>query len=180
LKRNNLIGCFAFVLGMSNMLHAQALPTASRLGSISAGAGWFLSNPDFGQKNIQGMTFYSDFDFGRHFGAEGEIHYSIITPTDVSENHYVLGPRFILPQKHVAPYAKVLFGAGHFGLQLGNNTLPQTNTYFTYVVGGGIDVHVLHHLDIRAIDLEVQKWPGFPPNGLTPWSGSVGAAYVFH
>jgi hypothetical protein len=181
LKRNILIGCFAYLLGMPVMLlHSQAIPTASRLGTISAGAGWFYSNPDYAQRKIQGMTFYSDFEFGRYWGAEGEIHYTVVAPTDITENHYVLGPRFVLHQKRVEEYAKILFGAAHFGLQAGSNPLPQTDTYFTYVMGGGVDVHVLRHLDIRAFDFEVQKWPGFPPNGLTPWSGSVGAAYVFH
>jgi hypothetical protein len=168
------------ILGMATMLRGQALPTASRIGSIQAGAGWFLANPDFGQSHIQGMTFYTDLNFAHNLGLEGEIHYSVITPSDVSENLYLAGPRYILREKRVEGYAKVLFGAGHFGLQIGSNPVPQTNTYFAYVIGAGVDVHVTHHINIRAFDFEVQKWPSFPTNGLSPLSGSVGAAYVFH
>ena len=182
MKRHTLIVGLAWtcILGMATMLRGQALPTASRIGSIQAGAGWFLANPDFGQSHIQGMTFYTDLNFAHSLGLEGEIHYSVITPSDVSENLYIAGPRYILRQKRVEEYAKVLFGAGHFGLQIGNNPVPQTNTYFVYVVGGGVDVHVTRHINIRAFDFEVQKWPSFPTNGLSPLSGSVGAAYVFH
>jgi len=170
----------ACLFGMATMLHSQALPTASRLGSIQVGAGWFYANPDFAQRNIQGMTFYSDINFPHNIGLEGEIHYSVITPTDVSENTYLLGPRYIVRYKRVEGYAKVLFGPGHFGLQVGSNPVPQTNTYFVYAIGAGIDVHATRHINIRAFDFEVQKWPGFPPHGLTPLSGSVGVAYVFH
>ncbi len=150
------------------------------MGSLSAGAGWFYSNPDFGQRNIQGMIFYSDFDISRHFGAEGEIHYSVLTPTNVSENLYVAGPRYVFRQNRFEEYAKLLFGAGHFGLQIGGTTVPQTNVYFAYVAGFGVDVHATRHVNVRAFDFEIQKWPGFPQNGLSPMSGSVGAAYVFH
>ena len=182
MKRHTLITglAFACILGVASMLHGQAIPTASRVGSVQAGAGWFLTNPDFAQTNIQGMVFYTDLDLAYSLGLEGEIHYSVITPSDVSENIYVAGPRYIIRHKRINGYAKVLFGAGHFGLQSGSNPLPQTNTYFTYVAGGGIDIHATSHINVRAIDFEIQKWPGFPPHGLTPFSGYVGVAYVFH
>ena len=182
MKRHTLIGGFACacILGMATMLQGQALPTASRIGSIQAGAGWYLANPDFGQSHIQGMIFYSDFNFAHNLGVEGEIHYSVITPSDVSENLYLIGPRYIVRERRFEGYAKALFGPGHFGLQIGSNPVPQTSTYFTYVLGAGVDVHVTRHINVRAFDFEFQKWPGFPPHGLSPYSGSVGAAYVFH
>ena len=145
MKRHTKIVGFATAcfLGMATMLHSQALPTASRLGSIQVGAGWFFANPDFAQSHIQGMTFYSDINFPDNIGVEGEIHYSVITPSDVSENTYLLGPRYMVRHKRVEGYAKALFGPGHFGLQVGSNPYPQTDTYFVYVIGSGIDVHAL-------------------------------------
>jgi hypothetical protein len=177
-----LIGGIALagILGVASMLHGQAIPTASRIGSLQAGAGWFLANPDFAQSHIQGLVLYSDLDFAPRLGIEGEIHYTAIAPSDITENLYVAGPRYIIRRKRVNGYAKVLFGAGHFGLQSGSNPLPQTNTYFTYAAGGGIDIHATSRINVRAIDFEIQKWPGFPPNGLTPFSGYAGVAYVFH
>jgi hypothetical protein len=115
-----------------------------------------------------------------NLGVEGLIHYSVNTPQDISENSYVIGPRYIFRQKHFDLYGKALFGVGHFGFQQGSYANPNTATYFEMAFGGGIDVHVTPHINIRAIDFEAQKWPGFHPNPLSPWGGTVGVSYVFH
>jgi hypothetical protein len=165
---------------MTTLSHAQAVPTASRLGSIAVGVGGTIINPDFAQKNIEAITFFGDVNFANAFGVEGVIHYSVNTPSDVSENSYLIGPRYILRYKRVEGYAKALVGVGHFGLQQGNFANPNTATYFEYALGGGIDIRVARHINIRAIDFEVQKWPGFHPNTLSPYGGTVGVSYVFH
>jgi hypothetical protein len=182
LKRHTLIGCFACVLSMTTWAHAQATPTASRVvGTIAVGTGWSILNPDFAQSHIGAITFWGDMNLPYSLGVEGVIHYSVNTPSDVSENSYVIGPRYIVhPHKRVELYAKALFGVGHFGLQQGSFANPNTATYFEYQVGGGIDVRVTRHIKIRAIDFEAQKWPGFHPNTLSPWGGTVGVSYVFH
>ena len=180
MKRHNLVGCFACVLGLATMCYGQAIPTASRVGQIQAGIGGFILDPDFGQKDIQGLTFYGDFDFAQHFGGEGEIHYSIRTPTDVSENTYLLGPRAILRHKKFEVYAKALFGVGHFGLQQGSYSNPNTASYFTYALGGGVEFEASRHINVRLFDFEAQKWPGFATHGLSPLVGTIGVAYVFH
>jgi hypothetical protein len=180
LKRHTLIGCFACVFSLATMSYGQAIPTASRVGSIQFGIGGTLTNPDFGQSKIEQITFYGDYDFKFNLGLEGVIHYSVNTPSDVSENSYMIGPRYALRYKRVVPYAKVLFGVGHFGLQAGSFADPNTASYFEYALGGGLDVHVTHNINIRAIDFEAQKWPGFATHGLSPLSGTIGVAYVFH
>jgi opacity protein-like surface antigen len=179
LKRHNLIGCFACVLGMATMCYGQAIPTASRVGQIQAGVGGFVLDPDFAQQNIEGLTFYADYDFGQHLGAEGEIHYSWRTPTDVSENTYLLGPRYIIRHKKLDGYAKALFGVGHFGLQQGSFANPNTATYFTYALGAGAEFQATRHINVRLVDFEAQKWPGFGANGLSPLLVTVGVAWVF-
>jgi opacity protein-like surface antigen len=180
LKRHLFLGCFACVLGISSMSHAQAIPTASRIGgSIQVGVGGFLANPDFGQTNIKGLTFYADFDLGQHLGVEGVIHYSVLTPSDVSENSYLAGPRYIVRHKKFEGYAKALFGAGHFGLQEGSFANPNTSTYFEYALGGGLEYRATHHINVRVIDFEAQKWPDFATHGLSPYVGTIGVAYVF-
>lgn len=179
MKRHTFIGCVAWVLGLATWSHGQAIPTASRLGSIQLGVGGTLTNPDFGQSNIGQITFFGDINLQYNIGLEGVIHYSVNTPDDVSENSYLIGPRFILRHKRIDGYAKVLFGAGHFGLQSGSFADPNTATYFEYVLGGGVDVRATRHINIRAFDFEVQKWPTFAANGLTPLAGTIGVAYVF-
>jgi hypothetical protein len=180
--RHTLIGCFACVLSMSTWAHSQATPTASRaVGTMAVGTGWSIMNPDFGQSHIGAITFWGDINLPYSLGVEGVIHYSVNTPSDVSENSYLIGPRYILrPHKRVELYGKALFGVGHFGLQQGSFANPNTATYFEMAFGGGIDVHVARHINIRAIDFEAQKWPGFHPNSLSPWGGTFGVSYVFH
>jgi Outer membrane protein beta-barrel domain len=180
LKRQFFIGCLASVLSLATMSQGQAIPTASRIGSIQFGVAGTFTNPDFGQSNIEQITFYGDYDLVHNLGVEGVIHYSVNTPSDVSENSYLVGPRYVLHYKRFDPYAKVLFGAGHFGLQSGSFANPNTSTYFEYAVGAGVDVHVKRHINIRAIDFEAQKWPSFGAHGLSPFSFSFGVSYVFH
>jgi hypothetical protein len=180
LKRLTIIGCFACIFSLTIRSHGQALPTASRLGSIAVGVGGTVINPDFGQSNIEAFTMWGDINFAGRIGIEGVIHYSVNTPTDVSENSYIVGPRFILRHKRVEGYAKALLGVGHFGLQAGVNPYPGTASYFEYALGAGIDVHAARHINIRAFDFEAQKWPGFATNGLSPYALTFGASYVFH
>jgi hypothetical protein len=180
LKRHKLFGCFACILGLATWSHGQAVPTASRVGSIQAGIGGVVANPDYGQSNIEGLTFWGDFDFLYHYGVEGEIHYYVRTPTDISEDTYLAGPRYIYRYKKVDGYAKLMFGLGRFGTQSGSFANPATGSYFTYAPGFGVDVHVTRHINIRAIDFEVQKWPSFGAHGLSPLVGSAGVSYVFH
>jgi hypothetical protein len=180
LKRHTSIGCFACVLGLATWSHGQAVPTASRIGSIQVGVAGTIVSPDFGQKNIEQITFYGDFDLPHNLGAEGVIHYSVNTPTDVSENSYLLGPRYIFRHKRFELYGKALLGVGHFGLQSGSFADPNTATYFAYALGGGLDIHVKRHINVRAFDFEAQKWPGFASHGLSPLAYTFGVAYVFH
>jgi hypothetical protein len=181
LKRHHFIGCFVCVLSIATLSHAQAVPTASRLGGrVALGVGGTLINPDFAQTKIKAVTFFADVDLVYSLGLEGEIHYSVITPSDISENSYLVGPRYVVRKKRVEIYAKGLLGVGHFGLQAGSNANPATATYFEYALGGGIDIRASRHFNIRAIDFEAQKWPSFPTNGLSPYSGTIGVSYVFH
>jgi hypothetical protein len=181
LKRRTYIGCFACVLSLATWCRGQAVPTASRaIGSIQVGIGGTLTDPDFGQKKIESITFYADMDLRYNIGAEGVIHYSVNTPLDISENSYLVGPRYVYRKKRFQGYAKALFGVGHFGLQAGSNPYPGTATYFAYAVGGGLDIRATRHINVRAIDFEAQKWPGFGVHGLSPLVGTIGVAYVFH
>ena len=179
MKRLYFIGYFACVLGLASLSHAQAVPTASRAGLAQIGVGVTMASPDYAQKNIKGITIYGSFDFTRHWGIEGDIHkVSILTPTDIGEDSYLLGPRYVFRHNRFSPYAKGLLGFGRFQYQP-DNAPYATYTYKIYSLGGGLDIQATQHINIRAIDLEYQKWPGFPTNGLTPIVGTIGVAYAF-
>jgi len=179
LKRLSLIGCFASVLTLANWLHAQATSTASRAGVAQIGIGASLANPDYSPSKIKGLSVYGTFDFTRHWGIEGDIHrVSMITPSDIGEDSYLLGPRYVFRHNRFSPYAKALLGFGRFQYQY--DYAPHTTyTYKIYAFGGGLDIRATQHINVRAIDLEYQQWPGFPTNGLTPIMGTAGVAYAF-
>jgi hypothetical protein len=162
------------------MSHAQAIPTASRISSIQVGIGGMITNPDYAQKYIKGLTFYGDYNVWHNIGLEGEIHYSVLTPTDLSENTYLVGPRYTVRRKNFSVYGKALFGMGRFGTQGGSFETTATTPYTAYAFGGGVEYMAPHNLNVRLIDVELQKWPNFPPNGLSPISYTIGVAYVIH
>jgi hypothetical protein len=181
LKRLFYITSIAFLLlAGARFSHAQAAPAATRTsGGIQIGAAYTFAKPDYGGHNIQGYTIYGDWDFTRHWGIEGDIHrVSVITPADVGEDSYLVGPRYVFRFKRFRPYAKGLLGFGRYKTDYDNR--PNfTNTYKIYAIGGGVDVPITPHLNVRAFDFEYQGWPGYDSNGLTPYVFTFGAAYRF-
>ena len=180
LKTFKMIGGLALVLSVASIAGAQALPTATAAGSFQVGAGYTYANPDYGQKGIQGFTGFADFDFGMHFGVEADAHVvAWITPLDLAENTYLIGPRVILPHGRFKLYAKVLVGYGDLVIQEEQDNVGHPGGfYFTYAGGGGLDIRATDHITIRAIDVEAQKWPNYG-NGLSPIVVTTGIAYHF-
>ena len=180
LKNLFSISLFAFLVSQTSSGTAQALPTATGHGSVQVGGGWTLANPDYGQKKIQGITGFADFDFSTHIGVEADVHYiALITPDDLAENSYLIGPRFLLRHRQYNLYAKALLGVGDLVIQNPNDNIGrQAGTNFAYAAGGGLDINFPKHIVLRAIDIEYQHWSYL--TGLTPFVGTVGVAYRFH
>jgi len=145
------------------------------------GAGVSFVLPDYNPGTIEGYSVYGNYDFTAHFGIEGAIHgATLITPTDIAESSYLLGPRYVFHRKRLHPYGKVLFGLGVFTFEpVPGNPTARTSTHRMYALGGGLDFTYKRHVNIRVIDLEYQRWPGFGAGGLTPIAITVGAAYSF-
>ena len=180
MKRLTYIGCLACILSLASLLHGQAVPTAARGGSIQVGLGGMITNPDYAQSYIKGLTFYGDFDFTHNIGIEGEMNFAISTPSDISEDSYLFGPRYTIHRKKFGGYAKLLLGVGRFGTQEGSYVNIATTSYFEYAVGGGLEYLATRKINVRIINVEMQKWPNFAPHGLTPIAYTFGVAYVFH
>lgn len=146
---------------------------------VQIGAAWSVVSPDYGQQKTQGVSIYGTLDLTPHWGIEGDIHRaSIIAPTHIGEDSYLLGPRYVFRHNRLRPYAKALLGFGRFHYQF-SNAPEATYTYKTYVFGGGVDLRAMEHINIRAIDFEYQNWPGYQPSGLSPMVFTFGAAYAF-
>lgn len=186
MKRHHLVGLVLFLFGCSLASQAQAVPMATRLGGLQVGAGFSFAVPDYGPTYIKGYTIYGDADLWRRVGIEVDVHQiNVLTPTDIGEDTYLAGPRFTLMRRdRVRVYAKALGGIGRFEYQAGVHPHPFTDTFGVFSVGGGIEFRASQHINIRAVDIEAQKWPsygtpGYPANGLTPFVTTFGAAYSF-
>jgi hypothetical protein len=161
-------------------LSAQAGYTATRRADIQVGVAASAYTLDYDEGREEGLTVYGDVDFTRHLGVEALYrNASIITPHDIGENHFLAGPRFRMKVGRFVPYAKLLIGAGTINFQTGYNARAYEQTYLDYAFGAGVDLHATRHINVRLFDLEFQRWPNFPPHGLTPWGASIGAAYRF-
>lgn len=182
MKRQFFVSLLACVFGLSIGAHAQAVPTASKAGTLQIGAGGTYISTDYTPEKAKGVTVYGDYDFTKHIGIEGDIHFgSIITPGDLGEDSYLLGPRFLVRRGRFTPYAKVLFGVGRLNYQPGFPGIPTSTVSYTYKIyslGAGVDFRATSRINIRAIDVEFQKWPGYR-NGLTPIVTTIGVAYSF-
>ncbi len=174
------------VLGAAVASHAQASPTASRVGDLQIGAGFSNGNSDYLPQRLNGFTGYADFDFRSHIGVEGEFRYiHAPSPSAVYQKTYQLGGRYFRKYGRFSPYAKAMYGRGVFNFPYTpiDNTappnLPTANLAYNMLVGGvGVDYRVLSFINVRA-DFEYQHWLSFPPNGLTPTVFTIGAAYHF-
>lgn len=179
LRHIPLITSFLCLFGLSALSHAQAVPTATRSGYLQVGGGVSLARPDYTDVFDQGLSAYVDYDFTRHIGVEAIYHNtSMITPKDVGEDTYLIGPRYVFRKDRFNPYVKLLGGIGQIKFQFDN--VPHTTyTYSVFAAGGGLDIRVTNHINIRAIDIEAQMWPSFKPHSLSPFVATVGVAYTF-
>jgi opacity protein-like surface antigen len=173
----------SLVIVVPSALHAQATAAATRGGIAQVGAAYTVSNEDqYIGKYLQGITFYGTFDLNNHIGVEGNVHLVSLFKSyfDYKENSYDAGVRWAWHKRKFTPYAKGLVGFGHATApnpkQIVGGSTP--GTYFLFGLGGGLDYGLTEKVNLRA-DFEYQRWPNFPPHGLTPPLFSVGAAYRF-
>jgi len=177
--RLTLFFCSMTLLSLSIYANAQEMPTVVRPIQVQIGGGFSFAQPDYGYPYIKGFTVYGDAIYHHLFGIEADVHYnSILTPTDIGENTYMIGPKVsILHEDRMNLYGKVLGGVAAFEYQKGTYPNPHTDTYGAFAVGGGIEFRASRHINIRAVDIEGQWWPGFAPHGLTPFVTTFGIAY---
>ncbi|SNT39270.1 Outer membrane protein beta-barrel domain-containing protein [Granulicella rosea] len=169
--------CLAGVFAGATAASAQALPSAAGGGgTVQVGVGGTFLNPDYGSKNNGGITAFADYDFMRFVGVEGEAHFGgLISPSDITENTYLAGPRVSYHYNKLTGYGKALFGRG----TILNQDTGQSSAFFAIVYGGGVDYRITQHINIRCIDFEQEKWRAFEPHTLSPYTVTVGVSYVF-
>jgi hypothetical protein len=171
---------YAFLIGFVGMLvlpstsRAQAVYTATRSSRLQAGVGGTLISPDYTELYIKGISVWGDYDFTSHFGVEAEGNFgSIITPQDVKEVTYFVGPRFALRRDKLTFYAKIMFGHA----TISNTLYNTTSSYTAYEAGGGVEYLIRPRFNLR-FNVNEQKWTNFQPHTLSPVLYTVGVSYV--
>jgi opacity protein-like surface antigen len=173
----------SLVILLPSALHAQATAAATRGGIAQVGAAYTFSNEDqYIGKYLQGMTFYGTFDLNSHIGIEGNVHLVSLFKSyyNYKENSYDAGVRYVMNFHRIHPYGKGLVGFGHATAQTPSQIVGGSTpgTYFLFALGAGVDYSLTPKVNLRG-DFEYQRWPNFPPHGLTPPLFSFGAAYRF-
>jgi opacity protein-like surface antigen len=177
----NRLLIFICLLGGASMLHAQASPTASRVGDLKIGGGFTNANSDYVPTRVNGGMGYFDFDLTGHLGVTGEFHFvQASDQTQVYEKTYLIGGRYYRTYGKLVPYAKFLVGRGVFNFPVDTIThQPTANLAYNMIaIGGGADYKVLPYLYVRG-DYEYQRWFGFLDSSLSPSLITVGVAYHF-
>jgi len=114
---------------------------------------------------------------GKRFGGEANVSYTAAHRVEISENTFTVGPRYnVVNSRHIVGYVKASFGAGHFHGDPGNPAANGHN-FFVQSYGGGVDLHVSRHFNVRVFDGEYQKWSSFPQNGLSPYTLTSGISF---
>lgn len=178
----------AGLLAGAPLLYAQAVPTATRSGSVIVGAGYSNAASDYGGR-FAGYNIFGDFNFTRHLGVEAAFHsVKADAPSILSEKTYEIGGRYFRTYGIFVPYAKASYGRGVFNYPpcpgSTDNKACANLGYNLFAIAGGADVMLRRWLSVRG-EYEYQDWPKFrgtvggPANGLTPTIISVGAAYHF-
>jgi hypothetical protein len=181
-----LLLLLAFFSITSTTALSQALPVATRAGDLQVGGGFTYGTSDYATDHVRGITFYSSFDFRKHFGAEVDFH-QLKDPnsTTLYERSYEIGGRYIRRYDVFTPYAKLLYGRGVYNFPPNPPPAPQSVpagnlAYNMFAGAAGVDIAVRPRINVRA-ELEYQRWLGGLglPNGLTPLLFTFGAAYHF-
>lgn len=165
-------------------LMAQVAPAATRGNNAQIGGSFSFAQSDFGAEKLNGFGVYATYDFRAHWGVEAELHqvFDSNFKIDIFEKSYEVGPHYSLHFGRWQPYGKFMFGRGVFQFPpdpLHPAAGPVANLAYNMFAGGfGADYRLKPHINLRA-DYELQRWIGFPPNGLSPRVFSVGVAFHF-
>ncbi|MFC6645001.1 porin family protein [Granulicella cerasi] len=179
--RSCLLALGTIFLGASAMrIHAQAIPTATRVSPWQVGGGISYGSNDEFKDKVTGYTIYGTYDLTYHLGLEASYQsMSITTPNDFAISSFLIGPRYVFHYRRYDPYVKIQIGEGSAKAQLpyvhiNGENLPASS--FAIGLGGGVDVRLSQHFSVRG-DYTYQDWTSFKPNGLNPYAATIGVSY---
>jgi hypothetical protein len=185
-----LVGLFAVTLSCA--ARAQDIPAADR-GDLEVGGTISIARTGTtgvvigsnGQHDpedtIKGGSIYANFNVIGHVGLTAQFDYpDTFTSQDMLEKSYMVGLRYYQPYQRYTPYVKGLVGLASTSYDKPANWIDFPGTpgsYTALAIGAGLDVRFNHQLTVRAIDVQLEDWLGFPGGSIHPTIISVGVAY---
>ena len=180
----NFLWVVFFFAAFSVAAGAQVAPAAYRPGpSIYAGGtasafrpypGASAVLPGYPDRTLLGVGAFVDFNAPRWWGIEVEGRWLIFHEyAQIHEDTYLIGPRFIFPLGRFSFYGKGLYGQGDFAFPYGS--VHELSPLVA--MGGGVDYHLSHRIEVRLFDAEYQRWWSFQNQGISPLGASIGVAY---
>ena len=146
--------------------------------TISLGAGFSIINTDYATHPMYGITAFSDATFHDRYGIEVEGRTTQFDKFasqygSLREDTIAGGGRYVFLHGKYKPYAKALAGIGSIDFLDQSNPNYHHDTFTIYEIGGGLDYGIRTRIWLRA-EYGFQRWPGWPPHGLTPSGATVG------
>ena len=179
-------------LTASHKASGQAQAAATGPGSyVSVGGTGSFFHEDYGEQYIYGAGAFIDINPTWRYGIEAEARFLRYGTDDeisqngnssqLTEDHYLIGPRVALRPGPLRPYVKFLVGAGQI-------TLPYNyakGTIFAMAPGGGVEYLLGDRWAVRVVDFEYQLWQsatvqggsGAYPITLRPYGVSAGISF---
>jgi hypothetical protein len=156
----------------TQFVKGQALPTAEAAGAyLTVGAMGSISQVDYGQRTVGGVTLYADLNRTWRYGAEIQVQsLQLNQESGTRETTFLAGPRVSFRSRGLIPYVKVLVGQGRFDAPYNYGA----GRYLVYAPGAGLDWDLTHRLRLRLINVEYQSWPQFTFGRLHPYGASAG------
>lgn len=181
------LAAIGFLSLLPASLHAQAKAAGVRSADLQIGAGYVGAQSDYDpQHHFYGPAIYVVYDFRSHWGVDLSFHQvnSSVSKDVTYERSYEIGPRYVRHYGRFNPYGKVMIGRGVFNFPATrDHSVNVANlAYNIFAFGGGADVNVQRHVNVRA-EIEMQRWMSFPSShgtsSLSPVLVTIGAAYHF-
>ncbi len=131
-----------------------------------------LYKSDYGKLNLLGPTVFVDANIHRLVGLEAEARWLRWNgKTGVTQDTYMVGPRYSFKPVGWVPYVKMPVGMAHMRFPYGY----ATGNYFVMAPGGGVDWWLPGDtVRVRVVDFEYQIWPQFSFGTLKPYGVSAG------
>jgi hypothetical protein len=172
--------------GASGAAQAQSAAGTAERFAFSAGYSYVRANSagSGGASNLQGGSASGEIFFTDAIGLVADFggYHFTGQPTGLSANmySYMFGPRFTLRKSSKwLPFAQVLAGGGRLNASSGSVQAGENG--FALAAGGGIDIHLKSHFDIRAAQVEyfMTRFPNSLGTTVTQNNLRVSAGIVF-